>query len=169
MQPRILAFSGVACAAVVVLDQLSKAWVRDAIPPGALVQVLGRLHLTHVANTGLVFGIGQGNVLLPALASILILILIPVVIWRAHHEHGYTLSALEAACVALIAGGAIGNLIDRLTIQHVTDFLLVRLFGDTFWPAFNVADMAIVCGTFLLIFSVIHRDLRHGAQPTGTA
>ncbi len=168
MQPRVLAFSGVACAAVVVLDQLSKAWVRDAIPSGTIVHVLGRLHLTHIANTGLVFGLGQGNVLLPTLASILILILIPVVIWRAHHEHGYTLSSLEATCVALIAGGAIGNLVDRLTIQHVTDFLLVRLFGDTFWPAFNVADMAIVCGAILLVFSVIRRDLSHGAQRTGT-
>ena len=169
MQPRILASSGVACAAVVVLDQLTKAWVRDAIPSGTVIQVLGRIHLTHIANTGLVFGLGQGNVLLPTLASILILILIPVVIWRAHHEHGYALSTLEATCVALIAGGAIGNLIDRLTLQHVTDFLLVRLFGDTFWPAFNIADMAIVCGTILLVTSVIHRDLRHEARRTGTA
>ncbi len=169
MQPRMLALSGAACTTVVVVDQLSKAWVRDVIPPGTIVHLAGRLHLTHIGNTGLVFGLGQGNVLLPTLASILILVLIPIVIWRAHREHGYSLSTLEAACVALIAGGAIGNLIDRLTLQHVTDFVLVRLVGDSFWPAFNIADMAIVCGTILLAVAVIHRDLRHGAQQTGTA
>ena len=165
----MICFSAAACALVVALDQISKAWVRDSIPMGLVVHIAGRLHLTHIANTGLVFGLGQGNVLLPTLTSVLILALVPIVIWRAHTEYGYSPSWLEAACVALIAGGAIGNLVDRLTLHYVTDFVLIRLFGETFWPAFNVADAGIVCGTIVLILSVLHRDLHNARHKTSAA
>lgn len=165
----MLAFSAVICIAVIALDQLSKAWIRASIPPGVIVHIMGRIHLTHVANTGLVFGLGQGNVLLPTLTSVLILVLIPIAIWRAHRQYGYSPSWTEAGCIALIAGGAIGNLIDRAIIHHVTDFMLVRLFDERFWPAFNVADAAIVSGTMLLILSVLHRDLHDAVHRTRPA
>ncbi len=166
MQRSLIALSACICSAIVILDQLSKAWVRDVIPSGTLVHIAGRLHLTHISNTGLVFGLGQGNILFPTIASILVLVAIPVAIWHAHREHGYSPSLLESICFGLIAGGAIGNLIDRITFGHVTDFLLVRLFGNTFWPAFNIADMSIVGGAILLVATVVHRDLRHARQRT---
>ena len=169
MRPRALILSVLACSTVVALDQLSKVYIRESIPQGLIVHVFGRLHLTHIKNTGLVFGLGQGNVLLPALTSVLILVLIPIVVRYARIHYGYCLSWVEAGSIALIAGGAIGNLIDRVTMHHVTDFLLVRLFNETFWPAFNVADASIVSGTILLILFILHRDLHNATERTRPA
>lgn len=155
-------------ATITFIDQLSKEWVRATISHGTVLPVAGRLSFTHVANTGLVFGLGQGNVLLPTFASVLILALIPIVLKRLQREYGYIPTLLEAMTIGAIAGGAIGNLVDRVVHQHVTDFILVRLFSQTFWPAFNVADAAIVTGTILLAILIARREVQSGNQQTAT-
>ena len=147
----------------VLLDQFTKVWVRAALQIGESMHIGGPVYLTYVENTGAVFGIGQGYVLVPTVATIIILALMPLVVRHLRVHYGYTLTRFEAACVGLIAGGAIGNLIDRITRSAVTDFIDVVLWSGFHWPAFNVADVCAVAGTILLFIV----SLRHGTREAG--
>ena len=151
------AIPAVIIVAVILVDQLSKSWVRATLDVGESIPVLGPLSLTLVGNTGSVFGIGQGFILVPTLASIAFLVLIPVALRHARLRYGYVPSRIEAGCIALIAGGAIGNLIDRVVLSYVTDFIDVELFPGVHWPFFNFADSCIVVGTIVLLAILIKR------------
>ncbi len=146
----------------ILIDQFTKSQVRALFPVGTSVHVGGPVYLTHVENTGSVFGIGQGHVLIPTIATILILVLIPWAVRQLHARYGYVLTVAEAACVGLIAGGAIGNLVDRIVRSAVTDFVDIHLFAGLRWPAFNAADASVVIGTFIL-FVVFMRHSVSGA------
>ena len=143
--------------AVILVDQLTKGWVRAALDVGESMPVLGPLRLTLVGNTGSVFGIGQGHILIPTVASIAFLVLIPIALRHARTHYGYVPSCIEAGCIALIAGGAIGNLIDRMVLSYVTDFIDIELFSGFHWPFFNFADSCIVVGTIVLLAIFIKR------------
>ena len=149
----------VLCVALLV-DQLTKARVRSLLDLGESIHVGGPFFLTHVLNTGSVFGVGQGYVIVPTIATILILAAIPVILRHLYVHHATVPTLFESVCIGLIAGGAIGNLIDRIAIAGVTDFLDVALTPSFHWPAFNVADMCIVGGTLLLLIAILRRDLR---------
>jgi len=146
------------CAAV--LDQVTKLQVRALLGVGQSVHVAGPVYFTHVENAGSVFGLGQGYVLVPTIATLVILILIPFGVRHLHVRYGYVLTSLESACLGLIAGGAIGNLIDRVARSAVTDFVDVVLFSGFHWPAFNVADSSVVVGTLILLVAFF----KHGAS-----
>ena len=151
------AIPAVIIVAVILIDQLSKVWVRATLDVGESMPVLGPLSLTLVGNTGSVFGIGQGHILVPAVASIVFLVLIPIALRHARLRYGYLPSRIEAGCIALIAGGAIGNLIDRAVLSYVTDFVDIELFPGFHWPFFNFADSCIVVGTIVLLAILIKR------------
>ncbi|MBN1152414.1 MAG: signal peptidase II [Dehalococcoidia bacterium] len=164
--------SGIVAAAVmsaaVLLDQLTKVWIRSTFTVGESVQLFGPVYLTHVENRGAVFGIGQGYVAVPTIATAIILVSLPVVIRHLRVRYGYSLTRLEAVCVGLIAGGAIGNLIDRLSRAAVTDFVDVELYPGFHWPAFNVADACVVVATLLLLAVFLHhgsQESKHNANP----
>jgi signal peptidase II len=126
-----LALAGV----IVAVDQGSKAAIQSALVPGERVSVLPGLHLTDVHNKGVAFGLagggGAGLVVLTSAALVLILMLF---------ARNATRRALWIP-VGLLAGGAFGNLADRVRIDSVTDWIDLPL-----WPSFNIADMAIVFG-----------------------
>jgi len=149
--------------AVVVLDQALKAYVRSTLGLGESIHLFGPVHITHVANRGSVFGLGQGYVLVPTVASILILIALPVMLQRARLRYGYMPTRLEAVTLALIAGGAIGNLIDRVALGSVTDFVDIELLFGVHWPAFNLADSCIVLGTLVLVYLLHRRGVFDGS------
>jgi len=153
---RTLLLAGAILAIVVVLDQVLKALVRSSLALGDSIHVFGPVYIVHVANRGSVFGLGQGYVIVPTIASIIILVALPLVVRRARIRYGYVPAPPEAACLALIAGGAIGNLIDRIAFGSVTDFVDVELLFGVHWPAFNLADSCIVVGTLALFF-LLHR------------
>lgn len=150
---------GLVIAAVVLGDQVTKAWVVDAIALREIRPVIpGFFDLTHLLNTGGVWGLGRA---LPSGGRILVFLAVPsiitaVAIW-------YSLNVLgprdrwRQAAVAMIVGGAIGNLIDRVRLQHVIDFLLFHV-GRYYWPAFNVADIAICVGVGVLFVAVLRED-----------
>lgn len=141
----------------ILLDRITKIQVRAVLPVGESVHVVGPVFFTHVENTGAVFGLGQGYVLIPTIASLVILALIPLIVRHLHAQYGYVPTKYEAACLGLIAGGAIGNLIDRVVFSAVTDFVDVELLPGFHWPAFNVADVCIVSGTILLLIAFFRR------------
>lgn len=134
------------------VDQLIKSIVVRAIPPGTSVTVMpGLLNLTHVQNTGVAFGWFAG--LSPALAAIAALTLLFVLFYNRGR---WPTSRAESAGIALMAGGAAGNLLDRIRLGFVVDYLDFHV-----WPVFNVADAAIVVGAAVLVLTLT----REGRQP----
>lgn len=126
---------------VVVIDQITKAIVRGAIPIGeSLTLIPGFVYLTHIANSGAAFGILQNyRAIFFVAAAIVIGLIFYFQRTLAKDNRGMNL------LLGLVMGGAIGNLIDRVAIGAVTDFVDFR-----FWPVFNVADSAIVVGAIFL-------------------
>jgi signal peptidase II len=136
-------------AVIVTVDQLTKAWVvanlGDGQPP--IVIVPNVLELIFRLNTGMAFSLLLDFPgLLTIIAAIASVTLI-VIIWRLQRPWW----ALNLA-LALLLGGAVGNLIDRLTIGAVVDFVYLRLIN---FPAFNVADSALTCGVILAAWAMM--------------
>jgi signal peptidase II len=133
--------AGAVAAGVVLVDQLTKALVRDNLAYGEQRDLLAGIDLVNVRNSGVAFGFleGGGAVLVVGTA----VALLALVIFFATHT-GRRLVWLPTG---LLLGGAVGNLIDRARDGSVTDFVKFPHF-----PAFNVADMAITFGVVALIY-----------------
>jgi signal peptidase II len=141
-------FLGLA-ALIIVLDQLTKAWLTSFLAPGQSVGVIGDLvRLVHSQNNGGLFGLFRGQAVVFGLVSILVIALIVLYHWRA--DGGSYLSIT----LGLLLGGAIGNLIDRIRLGYVVDFVDAGL-GDVRWYTFNVADAAISFSLLLLLAASI--------------
>jgi signal peptidase II len=145
----------VLAGAVVVLDQATKLLVRQRFAPFDSVQVIpGFFDLARVHNTGAAFGMLNG-VDLPYKTALLALVavaaLIGLTVFAASLPSTHWLARVG---VPLVVGGAVGNLIDRLTLGYVVDFLDFYWRGWHFW-AFNVADAAITVGMALIILDQI--------------
>jgi len=152
----------IAAAAIVFLDQATKALVAASIPMYESVTIIpGFLDFTHVRNTGAAFGL-LNTTDVPMKAFVMVLMAIIAIV--AIGAYGATLRAdenLARAGLALVLGGAIGNLIDRARLGYVLDFVDVYSGTWHFW-AFNVADAAITVGAILVIFDLL--GLRRNAS-----
>lgn len=141
-------------AAVLVADQATKlaavAWLR----PLHSVPVLGRyLSFTYATNTGGAFGVmPTATAALAVVAMVVVVALILATRWLEDNR-------LVAAGVACLLGGALGNLVDRLRVGYVIDFIDVH-----FWPVFNLADIGIVVGAGLLLVATVVGALRPPAR-----
>ena len=136
-------------ALVVVLDLATKAWVSHALAYGDVVRVtsLFNLVLTHNAGAAFSFLAGAGGWqrwFFTAVAIVISAVLV-VMLRRPHRDR------LVPLALALVLGGALGNLWDRLALGHVVDFVQLHAAGY-YWPAFNVADSAITVGVALLLW-----------------
>ena len=137
--------------AVIGLDQATKMWIfhNFALHESKMV-IPGLFHLTYLTNNGAAFSMLAGQ---PALWRQIFFMgaagAALVFIWLAQKSFGRS-SALYTAALALIAGGALGNLIDRIRFGFVIDFIDV-FFGSHHFPAFNIADSAITVGVTLFI------------------
>ncbi len=129
-------------AVACVLDQVTKLWVRTSIPEGTAVPFIpGIMELFHVSNTGAAFSVGSGNALFfVALTVVVIAALVSFVV----REKNLPLPLI--ALLGGVAGGGIGNAIDRVLYGQVTDF-----FATTFvnFAVFNVADIFVTCGILI--------------------
>ena len=132
---------------VILADQASKAWANDVLA-ASWIQVTGFFNLVLLRNTGSAFSCladaGGWQKLLFSAVAIGVSAAMAAVIWKHSAEK------LAPAAAALVLGGAIGNLIDRLMLGSVTDFIDLHI-GDIHWPAFNIADSAIVLGVIFFI------------------
>jgi signal peptidase II len=127
--------------AVVALDQMTKAWVRASVAPHEKINVFFLLDITRVKNTGVAFGALSGS---GALVFVAVLIAMAgLLAYFATHMRNRGLWLP----VGMVFGGALGNLADRVRIDGVTDFI-----DPVLWPAFNVADMAIVAGVLGVLY-----------------
>ena len=135
---------------LVTADQLSKLWVRSNLAIGESLFEIGFFRLTRVHNTGAVFGLFQGqSFLLTIIASVGVAALLLYALFF-HHKFPFLDNRLGKLALGLVLGGTVGNLIDRRYLGYVTDFI-----DFNFWPAFNIADSAIVVGTIILAYSLI--------------
>ncbi len=138
-----LVFAGVA-GLVVILDQVSKSFARDQLTVGQTIKLVpGVLNLTMTKNTGAAFGILSGRQPIFIAVSLVVVAVVLIYLWRQRPT-----TPLVVIALALVTGGAVGNLIDRLGPGSVTDFFE---FGFFDFPVFNVADSAIFVGVGLLI------------------
>ncbi|HTU14241.1 MAG TPA: signal peptidase II [Solirubrobacterales bacterium] len=137
-------WAGLIAVAVVAVDQITKAAVTEEIARGEKVDVIGPLQFTLTYNDGVAFGLAGGGGIFVILLSMVALVALGVFVGSAPERTGTWLAG------GLILGGAVGNLIDRIRIGHVTDFVLLPN-----WPAFNLADCAITVGVVILAITLI--------------
>jgi signal peptidase II len=142
-------------AAVLLLDRLAKWSVASNIPLHDSITIIpGCFHLTHVENTGAAFGLfaestAQWKIGALVSFSVIALMVVSALLWK--HSHSLSTTTIG---LSLILGGATGNLWDRMMTGHVVDFLDFYV-GSYHWPAFNVADSAIVIGAILLVSEIV--------------
>jgi signal peptidase II len=132
-------------AAITVLDQVSKEWIRTHIALGESLPEMGCLTIVHIQNTGSAFGLFTNQAFLLSIVAIAGLVII-LIFFKYLRELGFA----GGIALSLIFAGALGNQIDRFRLGHVTDFIYIRLWGNFYWPAFNVADSAITIGAISL-------------------
>jgi len=138
---------------IVGLDQLTKAWLVSFLQPGQSVNVVGDyIRLIHSQNNGGLFGLFRGQAGLFGLLSIVVIGLI--VAYHAKAGGGRYMSIT----LGLLLGGALGNLIDRLRLNYVVDFVDAGV-GDLRWYTFNVADAAISFSLLLLLAASVWPQL----------
>lgn len=141
---------------VILLDQISKAWVLGVVnlAERGSVAVAGPLHLTMVWNRGVSFGLlkAEHDLVRWALVAFSVGVAILLIAWARKSER-----LTSAAGLGLVIGGAIGNAIDRARFGAVADFIDVQRLGFFPW-VFNVADSAITVGVILLLLDSMRRE-----------
>jgi signal peptidase II len=152
--------------AVVVADQLTKALIVSGFELYEVRDVLPVLEITRLHNTGAAFSLladasGWQRWFFVALATA---VSAGIVYWLRNMPQGS--AAFLPAALALVMGGALGNLVDRIWHGYVVDFLHFH-WGTAYFPAFNVADSCITVGAGLLILDAVLEGRRHrsGSQP----
>lgn len=149
---------GVVAVSAVVLDQGAKAIVRATMAPvGTSVPVIdGLVRLTYTLNTGAAFGMLPGHGAVFVVVSTLVLCSILIYAWRWRPTRLWVVVAL-----GLVAGGASGNLVDRLVVGRVTDFIQLPFN----FPVFNLADSCIVIGIAMLVWWLLFGPAPAGSDP----
>jgi signal peptidase II len=147
-------------AAIVAADLATKAWITSIFRYGEVREVTPFFNLVLVHNTGAAFSFlaGAGGWQRWFFTIVSTVISIAIVVMLRRHAH----NRLLAGALALVLGGAIGNLHDRVRFGYVVDFVQLHAAGY-YWPAFNVADSAITIGVVLLLWD----GLRAGSAPRG--
>jgi signal peptidase II len=144
---------------VFVLDQITKVLVRANLAPGESVPADGWFRFTHVTNTGAAFGLFPNQGLL-----LLVTTIIGVAAIVTYYLYPPVQTPVLTMSLGLQLGGALGNLVDRVSLGHVTDFLDFRI-----WPVFNLADSAIVTGVVVLTGYMLLFDRHAKAPPASTS
>lgn len=154
------AFLGLA-ALIVVLDQLTKAWLVSFLEPGESVPVVGDwIRLVHGQNSGGLFGLLAGQAVIFGFVSLIVVVLIVLYHGRARPSRYLSIA------LGLLLGGAIGNLIDRFRIGYVVDFVDAGI-GDLRWYTFNVADSSITIALILLLAASVVPSIARRAGLNG--
>jgi signal peptidase II len=146
-------------SAIFLLDRISKLALPDLLSEGAPREVLGStLQLIRSENRGGLFGLFQGSAPLLALLSLGVVVLLLLM----HEREGESRPSALTLATGLLIGGALGNLLDRITLGYVLDFIDLGVGSVRFWT-FNIADMGISFGILIILVAV----LRSKGDPLG--
>lgn len=142
---------GMVFGASIILDQITKLWAIDVLKEGGSIKIIGDfLRFTYAENKGAAFSILQDQRVFFIIVTTIMLIVLAYIYFKTKN-----ITTLSRWSIAMIAGGAIGNFIDRLRLGYVVDFIDVR-FGSFYnFPIFNIADSFVVCGTILMIILIL--------------
>lgn len=151
MRNRPWLLAGALCGLVVLADRVAKAAIEANLVPGERVEFLGPLKLTYTHNTGVAFGLAGGG---GALLIVTMLAALALIVYLFARNPSRPVMWIA---IGLLAGGALGNLIDRIRVGAVTDFIDLPL-----WPAFNIADVAITSGVVLLAWIFLSEGAHDG-------
>jgi signal peptidase II len=147
-------------AAIVALDQVTKVFASSHLLPGESISVLGDfIRLTLVHNTGAAFGLFPGSRVPFIVVSVVAIAVVLYLFFRETYR-----SVANRILLGCILGGAIGNLIDRVRLGYVVDFIDVG-FGTARWPVFNAADSAVTIGVLLLAWNLARSGRVAAPQP----
>ena len=137
---------------IIILDQLSKyAVVKYLKGKNPYIIIKNFFQLNYVENSGAAFGILQNRKVFFIVITSIVIISITFFLFKNSHN----LNKWMKIALVMLMGGAIGNLIDRVRFSYVIDFISIR-FGNSYdFPVFNIADMFIVAGTFLIMVMVV--------------
>ncbi|MBC8493307.1 MAG: lipoprotein signal peptidase [Candidatus Thioglobus sp.] len=143
---------------LIIVDQITKLLIYGYIKPHETLEITTFLSFSHVHNYGAAFSFlaDQDGWQQYFLLSISIVASLAIIIWMTKTSQHHV---LKLGALSLVLAGAIGNLIDRAALGFVIDFIDLH-YQDFYWPVFNVADIAIVMGVFLLILA----DIRDGKK-----
>ncbi len=136
--------AGLLCGLVLIADQAAKALIEANLVPGEQVDVLGPLEFTLAHNRGVAFGLASGGGVLLVALTVAALVVVGVLFARDPTRPGMWVA------IGLLAGGALGNLVDRVRAGEVTDY--IDLLS---WPPFNLADVAVTLGVVVLALSYL--------------
>jgi signal peptidase II len=142
-----LGLSLIACIAVLA-DQLTKQIVASQLSLDQQVQIVGPFSIHHVQNSGIAFGLFA-----QATAVVIVLTTVAVGWMLVFFARSGSRHPVLPAALGLLIGGSVSNLVDRVRLGHVTDFLDLR-----YWPAFNLADSCIVVGVAILLAALVAAD-----------
>jgi signal peptidase II len=135
---------------VIVADQLSKFWILRNLRPGEILWDNGLFRILHVQNTGAAFGIFKGHTPALIVVDFIGIFVILFLVFGLRNRWPFIKNMLVLTAIGLILGGTIGNLIDRLRMGQVTDFIDFKI-----WPVFNVADASVTIGVIILAYCLI--------------
>ena len=142
--------------AAVLADQVTKHVVTRTLPLDNSVHVVGPLSIHHVQNSGIAFGLFSSATAIVTVITGIAVVWMVVFFARSGSRH-----PVLPAALGLLIGGSLSNLVDRIRLHHVTDFIDLR-----FWPAFNLADSFIVVGVAILLGALVAAD-RSPRRPRG--
>ena len=145
---------GAIAVAAIAADQLTKRLVSSRLMLDEKTHVLGPLSIHHVQNAGIAFGLFSSAT---SLVIVLTALAVAWMLWffaRSGARH-----PILPVALGLVIGGSVSNLVDRVRLGHVTDFLDLR-----FWPAFNLADSFIVVGVGVLLYALVASDRERGRR-----
>ena len=135
----------------IVSDQLTKFWAMEVLKNGDSIKIIGNfLRFTYAENKGAAFSILQNQRTFFLVITLVMLVFLGYIYFKTKN-----ITKLSKLSIAMIAGGALGNFIDRFRLGYVVDFIDVR-FGEFYnFPVFNIADSFVVCGTILMIILIL--------------
>jgi signal peptidase II len=140
--------------AAVIADQVTKHVITSTLSLDDSVHVVGPLSIHHVQNSGIAFGLFSSATAVVTIVTSIAIVWMIVFFARSGSRH-----PVLPAALGLVIGGSLSNLVDRVRLHHVTDFIDLK-----YWPAFNLADTFIVVGVTILLGALIVAD-RAPKQP----
>jgi signal peptidase II len=156
----------VAAFGIYLTDQASKAWAVKALKSGESVTLItGLLDLVYAENPGIAFGQLQEGGSFGRWALVGLAVAAGIAVLFYFFRTTRSDDRMLGACALLLAG-IVGNLTDRARLGHVVDFILLH-YRSFYWPVFNVADMSICAGAFLLVYDMFRKSKSQGKQNTG--
>ena len=138
-----------------LLDRLTKVWALSSLKDNnGIILIKDLFGLEYLENRGAAFGIMQNKLIFLALATLLVIsgMIYYIIVYKPK-------SIFLRISLAMIIGGALGNLYDRLIYKYVVDFILIHYKDVYYFPTFNIADMLVVVGTLILAISIVKDEV----------